>query len=167
MILSQKSTTHKNNLITCVACGDTGVNSKGTLCYSCSQNDRHPLRERVLAAVRLVFADAHAINRPPAIEDVRHAIDAGFMPPIMYAAGWRDADGNMSMFAGPNPELSTILEVRPEGFNLGRKAYIVRLIRGTGMDEPFVEPVARWNKGQWQLKKERKSNAKRTDKNKN
>ena len=141
------------SVVRCMACGDTGLNSRGDLCGPCQANKREPLREGIMSVVTRLFDDAKKENRIPTHQEVRDAMEWALSPKVQYAAGFRDTDGSMGMFAGPEPDPVDLYDSEPPKDRTGRKAFIVRMVRTTFKGEPTIEPVARWHKGQWQRKK--------------
>ena len=139
-----------NNM--CVACGDTGLNSKGGLCSPCRNKGRQPLRDAALGAVSEVFAQALRCGRVPAKQEVVDAVAWAYEPAVQYAACFRGG-GGMGMFAGPEPSLDTLLELAPPLDPFARPAFIVKLTRTTRGAAPIKEPVARWKGGKWQRRK--------------
>jgi len=140
--------------ITCIACGDTGLNSRGDLCSPCRKHGRQPRRDAVLNAVKRLFAGCWKRDKIPTEEEVVAAVRWAYGPRVTYAAGYRGADGSMGMFAGPTPALLDVLGITPEADPYGRTAYIVEIVRATHREgEPTIRPVARWRGGRWQRKK--------------
>jgi len=140
--------------ITCIACDDTGLNSRGGLCSPCHKRGRQPRRDAVLGVVEGLFAKYWEDAKIPTEEEVVAAVRWAYSPRITYAAGYRGADGSMGMFAGPTPALTDMFDITPEADPYGRVAYIVEIVRANCMGcEPTIRPVARWHGGRWQRKK--------------
>ena len=142
-----------NSGVQCVACQDTGRNSKGGLCSPCLHKGRQPLRNAVVGAITAVFVRYEAMGGLPTAEELHKAISWACQPRVTYAAGWRDKDGDMGMFEGPDPSLDAILHGSTPQDMPGKTAFIVRFVKTTYYEEPIVEPVARWHNGHWQRRK--------------
>lgn len=134
----------------CVACGDTGINSRGGPCVPCQTNGRQLLRAATIQAIKTVFARCAAANRLPDPCELRSAIEWAYQPRITYAAGYRNQDGSMAMFAGPTPKRENITyDIVPDEGD-PRPAYIVEFTKGAGYgDEPTIRPNMRWKDGYW------------------
>lgn len=135
----------------CIACEDTGINSKGGQCIPCKNNERQLLRNAVIAAVKVVFAKATAAGRLPDPCEVRSAVDWAYAPRRMYAAGFRDPDGEMrDMFAGPTAKRENITyDITPDEDD-PRPAFIVEIVKGDVYgEEPTVLPNMKWRDGFW------------------
>ncbi len=69
---------------------------------------------------------------------------------LLYAAGYKTADGMTHYFAGPGPSLQAHRVIAPpDDMPPDARAYLVKLENNT------VTPVARWDGQQWVRKKER------------
>lgn len=135
----------------CIACGDTGRNSKGGPCHPCRANGRQPLRDVIVEGIDKLFAKFEIV--PPRSE-VMKLIEWAYLPRYVYATGFRDADGGMGMFEGPTPDLGKLLDKEPPEDPLRRTAYIVEFTRSKHWgEEDTHKPVARWADGRWQRKR--------------
>lgn len=134
----------------CEACGSTGINSRGGACVPCQKNGRQLLRNAVISATKVVFAKALEAGRLPDPCELRSAIDWAYQPRVMFAAGYRDPDGSMAMFAGPTPRRENITyDISPDE-NDPRPAFIVELIKAdVYREEPTVRPNMKWKDGFW------------------
>lgn len=146
---------------TCIACGGTGINSKGGPCAPCVRNDRWPVRDAVKAAIDAVFSEAAGQRRVPTMNEVLATVRSTMSqrvvspakPSVVYGAGFRDEEGSMGMFDGPFPDMAPLLKKAPPGPGPG-PAYIVKLTKLPN-GEIETEPMARWRDGAWQLKKKK------------
>jgi len=139
--------------VACVACGDTGRNSKGGICAPCRNKGRQPLRDAVLGAVTDLFASYWARGDIPTEDRILEAVRLACVPPVSYVAGFRDSNGDMAILSGPLPDIAPLLTYTPPEDPYRRKAYIVRSTRTGRTTDPIIEPVARWKDGRWQRKK--------------
>ena len=91
----------------------------------------------------------------PGIDDVCEAVRESYKPDVVYAAGYRSADGSMGMFAGPTPILVDLTAgcMPPEkpSPKTGH-AYIVKMERKNAREEPTMTPIAKWVRGDWRQK---------------
>lgn len=138
----------------CMACEDTGRNSRGTLCYACYTNGRQFVRDAVVSAVQELFAEKWARQRLPTEEEVVAATKRSFAPPIMYAIGFRSGV-EMGMFAGPVLCYTALLDIVPPEDPYGRTAYIIKMkiIGNEPVIKPIMSPIAKWHNGAWRFKK--------------
>lgn len=134
--------------LTCVACGDTGRNSRGGLCRPCAAHGRQPLRDAVLRAIEQTFETARQRGRVPQPDDVMRVVRAAMEPRVTYAAGFR-VDGEIAMFGGPTEDYEELLGITPP-HPPGGPAFIIRMIKSTEPSTlPMLKPVAKWNGERW------------------
>jgi hypothetical protein len=142
---------HKK-IITCIACGDTGRNSKGNECLPCLRKERQPLKDRILAVVEDVFDEWHA----PETEEIIEAVQWACKPRVAYVVAFKKGD-DIGVVAGPNSSIDSMLCIKPEADPRNRTAYIIEMVQTNSRRDGFLHrPVARWHNSKWQLKKERK-----------
>ena len=144
--------------VKCVACQDSGRNSKGGVCIPCHRMGREPVKDVVLQAVKDVFADAWHDEKLPSDSAVRKAVDWALQPRISFVVGWRDKDrATPGLMATHEPStLTEMLCVIPDtqGVFLERKFYIAKITCGERYTDEFTyKPVARWKNGKWKQKK--------------
>jgi len=132
----------------CGSCNDTGLNSKGVLCHPCWVNGRQPLRDRLISSLQKLFDAEWEKGKLPDRRDVVDVVRWAFNPPVLYAAGYRQKDGSMGMFAGPDPDISKILSVEPEEDKPAYIVCIIEMVKG----ESHIERIARWRDGKWYRK---------------
>lgn len=134
----------------CLACNDTGVNSKGGICYPCRANGRQPLRDSVLKAVNDVFARHWQHDALPNVDHVLDAVRWAFKPKVEFTAVYRFATGELVRFGGPCLRFEDLQNKRPAKKH---PAYIIMTVRVSFFSEPVTIPIARWNGKEWKQKK--------------
>lgn len=143
--------------IICIACNDTGLNSKGGLCYPCRSKSRQPLRDAAIASLTDLFNTCFDEFRLPSEDEIIESVKWACAPKVQYAAGYRGKDSAMGIFAGPVIDLDEMLAVIPPIDRSGRTAFIIEMVWAQPRGELITAPVARWKDGQWQ--KRRKNDA--------
>lgn len=133
---------------TCTACGGTGINSRGGVCYPCEQRGI-VTKTSVINAISQVYAVAFTERKLVTKEQLHAAIDKVFEPESFYFVVCRGPDSVVTRISSPYHTVEDALQhtFPIVGYPWPGPLFIVEERDGK------QEPVARWKDGGWQLKK--------------
>lgn len=135
----------------CAACGDTGLDSKGRACRPCIMKGRKPLMRAIRQAINTAFINYAEKGDLPTRTALIDAIDWAFLPRIVYIAGYKDHEGDVTEYvAGPTPDLAALEESVELDDNT---VFIVELTKVKYGEDPETRVIARWKDGKWSRKK--------------